>query len=143
MTKPNKKQIKQIKHKRQLFNDLFNNHRYDRFRIMHNKLNDFKEIIDLSQKGEGKNCSYEDCFDHEILIKNKYNPEKEKKITISECTFSALDSRIWLLHKRLGDWLQLQEKQQKIEQEFYDNNLKDFEEMYEDDIIHECKDDMI
>ena len=141
MKKP--KEEKKYNDKMQILSDLSNSHRHDRFRIMHNKLDDFKEIIDLLEKGYGENCDYEDCFDHEIFIRNKYNPEKEKKITISECTFSALDSRIWLLHKRLGDWLQLQEKQQKIEQEFYDNNLKDFEEMYEDDIIHECKDDMI
>ena len=118
--------------KRQIFSDLFNTHRHDRFKIIHDKLDYFKEIVNLIEKGNKENCDYEECFEHEILVRNKYNPEKGEKIKISECTFSMLESRIWLLHKKLEDWLQLKEDQDTIEQEFYDTNLKDFEEIHEE-----------
>ena len=123
---------KKYNEKMQILSDLSNSHRHDRFKLMHDKLHYFKEIIDLLEKGDGENCDYEECFDHEILVRDKYNPEKGKKIKISECTFSILGARIWMLHQRLEDWLQLQKDQNNIEQEFYDTNLKDFEEIHEE-----------
>tara|TARA_R100001594_G_C4048065_1_gene264508 strand:+ start:918 stop:1310 length:393 start_codon:yes stop_codon:yes gene_type:complete len=125
------KEEKKYNEKMQILSDISNNHRHDRFKLMYDKLYYFKEIINLLEKGDRERCDYKDCFDHEILIFDK-SLNKERKIKISECTFSALEPRISLLHYRLGNWLQLKEDQDTIEQEFYDTNLKDFEEMHEE-----------
>ena len=34
------------------------------------------QISSLIEKGNKENCDYEECFEHEILVRNKWNPEK-------------------------------------------------------------------